>query len=36
MSPPITDELTARSGKAESTASAEKANELFMKSAADR
>jgi hypothetical protein len=32
MSPPITDEVTARNGKADSTASAAKAKELFMKS----
>jgi hypothetical protein len=36
MSPPITVEVTARNGKAESTASAAKAKELFMKSAVDR
>ena len=36
MSPPSAAELTARNGKAESTASAAKANELFMKSAVDR
>jgi hypothetical protein len=36
MSPPIIDELTARNGKAESTARAEKAKELFMKSTVDR
>jgi hypothetical protein len=35
MSPPRATELTARRGKAESTASAANANELFMKSAAD-
>ena len=35
MSPPTAAELTARKGNAESTASAAKANELFMKSAAD-
>jgi hypothetical protein len=29
-------EVTARNGNAESTANAEKANELFMKSAVDR
>src|SRR5215475_12947728 len=32
MSPPIAAEVTARKGNAESTASAAKANELFMKS----
>jgi hypothetical protein len=36
MSPPSTDEVTARNGKAESMANAAKANELFMKSAVDR
>jgi len=36
MSPPTTVELTARNGNAESTASAAKANELFMKSAVER
>jgi hypothetical protein len=36
MSPPITDDVTARNGKAERTASAAKANELFMKSAVDK
>jgi hypothetical protein len=35
-SPPRTDELTARNGKAERTDSAAKANELFMKSAVER
>jgi hypothetical protein len=35
MSPPITDEVTARKGNAESTARAAKAHELFMKSAVD-
>jgi hypothetical protein len=32
----MTDEVTARNGNAESTASAAKANELFRKSAVDR
>jgi len=36
MSPPSTDEVTARNGKADSTASAPKAKELFMKSAVGR
>jgi hypothetical protein len=36
MSPPIAAELTARNGNADNTASAEKANELFMKSADER
>jgi hypothetical protein len=36
MSPPMTAEPTAKSGKTESTASAANANELFMKSAVDR
>src|SRR6516165_3587863 len=36
MSPPTAAELTARNGNAESTASAANANELFMKSAAER
>jgi len=36
MSPPMAAEVTARNGNAESTANAEKANELFMKSAVDR
>jgi hypothetical protein len=36
MSVPIKAELTARNGNAEMTANAEKANELFMKSAEDR
>jgi hypothetical protein len=36
MSPPITDEVTARNGKADNTANAANAKELFMKSAVDR
>jgi hypothetical protein len=36
MSPPTTDEVTARNGKADSTASAANAKELFMKSAVER